>query len=804
MATWFNTGFWASVARIILRNRIFILLILAGITVFLGMQWKNMRFTYTEANLLPDEHPVNLEYNKFLEIFGEEGNLIVLAVKDSNLFQPEKFKLWNKLSKQLNAFPEVDLVISTENLQTLVKDTEKEEFKLEPFLKEEPTSTEQIDLLKSKLFNKLPFYEGLLFNKETQTIRIAVYLDKDIVNTSVRKDFIFNDFNPLIKDFEEESGLDARVSGMPYIRTLNSQNIVDEISIFIGAAMAITSLIFFFFFRSFRATLISMIVVTIGVMWAFGILGLLHYEITVLTALIPPLIIVIGIPNCIFLINKYQQEVKKHGNQAKSLQRVISKIGNATLMTNATTAAGFATFIVTESKLLKEFGIVASINILVIFILSLLIIPIVYSFMSLPKHKHLKHLNKRWIEGFVNWMEKTVRNYRISVYVVSLCLLIASIIGIYQIRISGSLIEDMPKKAAFFKDIRFFEEEFDGIMPLEIMVDTKRRNGVMKLSTLRRMQDVENVISETPELSDPISVVNLVKYSKQAYYNGNPDFYQLPNTQENSFLLAYAKKSSSSAGLLKSFVDSTGQTARITTFMKDIGTDKMERIEETLWNKINKVLPPDRYDVSMTGKAFLFTKGTKYLVRNLVISLALAVFLISLFMAYMFRSFKMIIISLIPNLLPLLVTAGMMGFIGIPIKPSTILVFSIAFGISVDDTIHFLAKYRQELTENKWKIRKSVYAALRETGVSMFYTSIVLFFGFSVFMISSFGGTVALGGLVSATLLFAMLANLILLPSLLLSLERNIANKAVLKEPNFNILEGEVEEEKKEKEKVSD
>lgn len=795
MATSYSRDFWASLARIILRNRIIILLLLATMTVFLGTQWKYMRFTYTEANLLPDDHPVNLEYNKFLDIFGEEGNLIVLGVKDSSLFTPEIFNRWNKLSKQLNAFPEVDLVLSTDNLKLLVKDTVNQEFTIIPFLSEKLRDQDRIDKLKETLFENLPIYEGLLFNKQKTTVRTAIYLDKDIVNTSVRKDFVFNDFIPLIEKFERETGLDVKTSGMPYIRTLNAQNIVDEISIFIGAALLVTSLIFFFFFRSFRATFISMIVVTIGVMWAFGILGWLHYEITVLTALIPPLIIVIGIPNCIFLINKYQQEVKKHGNQAKSLQRVISKIGNATLMTNVTTAAGFATFIVTESKLLKEFGIVASINILVIFLLSLLIIPTVYSFMSLPKTKHLKHLNKKWIEAFVNWMENTVRNYRISVFVISLILLVTSIIGIYQIRISGSLIEDMPKKADFFKDIRFFEKEFDGVLPLEIMVDTKSKNGVMKLPTLRRMEQVEDLIREIPELSDPLSVTGLVKYSKQAYYNGNPNYFQLPNNLEKNFILSYAKKSSDRVDLLNSFVDSTGQTARITTFMKDIGTDRMERIEEDLERKINKVLPPERYDVTITGKAYLFTKGTKYLVKNLVISLTLAIFLISLFMAYMFRSFKMIIISLIPNLFPLIVTAGVMGFAGIPIKPSTILVFSIAFGISVDDTIHFLAKYRQELTENRWKIRKSVYAALRETGVSMFYTSIVLFFGFSVFMISSFGGTVALGGLVSATLLFAMLANLILLPSLLLSLERSIANKQVLKEPNFNILtEAESEE----------
>lgn len=781
-------GFWAKTARLILRNRILILILIAVITVLLALQWKNMRFSNSEANLLPDDHPVNLEYLSFLEQFGEEGNVVVIAVRDSSLFTPEKFNRWNKLSKQLDAFPEVDFVLSTDNLQELEKDNEKQEFTLRPFIKKTPTTKKEIDSLTNHLFNDLPFYDDVIFNKESKTVRTLIYLDKDIVNTSVRKDFILQDFNKLIANFENETGMDVRISGMPYVRTMNSQNIIDEIGKFILAALGVTSLIFFFFFRSFRATFISMFVVIIGVMWAFGILGLLRYEITVLTALIPPLIIVIGIPNCIFLINKYQQEVKKHGNQALSLQRVISKIGNATLMTNITTASGFATFIITDSKLLKEFGIVASINIIGIFILSLLIIPIVYSFMSLPKTKHLKHLNTKWIETFVNWMERIVRERRITVYIVSIALLVVSIIGIYQIKISGSPIEDMPKNAEFFKDIRFFEEEFDGIMPVEIVVDTERKKGVLKSANLRKMDQIGDVIHEIPELSKPISVVNMVKYSKQAFYNGIPKYYQLPTTQESTFIMDVARKSSNDGNLLKSFVDSTGQTARITTYMRDVKTERMEEIQGKLQENIDKIFPADRYNVYLTGKALLFLKGTKYLVKNLIMSLALAIGLIGLFMAYLFRSFRMIVISLIPNLLPLVITAGVMGFAGVPIKPSTILVFSIAFGISVDDTIHFLAKYRQELTANQWRIKKSVYAALRETGVSMFYTSIVLFFGFSVFMISSFGGTVALGALVSATLLFAMLANLILLPSLLLSLERSIANKTVLKKPQIDIL----------------
>lgn len=795
----FSIGFWSWVARFILRNRTWILIVIAAITVLLALQWKNMRFTYTEANLLPDDHPINLEYNKFLSHFGEEGNLIVMGVKDSSIFTPEKFKAWNKLSEDIGKFNEVELTLSVGNLQKLQKRIDTTGFELVPFIKDSIFTSENLAGYEDELFNKLPFYDGLIYSPDKQSIRSAIYMKKDIVNTAARKDFVVEDLIPLIKKFEEDTGVKVYTSGMPYIRTLNSQSIIDEIGLFIGAALFITSLIFFFFFRSWRATFISMFTVIIGVMWAFGFLGLLQYEITVLTALIPPLIIVIGIPNCIFLINKYQQEIKLHGNQAKSLQRVIAKVGNATLMTNLTTASGFATFILVNSELLREFGIVASINIVAIFLLSLFIIPIIYSYMAVPKYKHLKHLNKTWINSFVNWIERMVKEQRITISITALLLLCASIIGIYNIKISGSLIEDMPKNTGFFDDIRFFEKEYEGIMPLEIMVDTKKKKGVMNLATLKRIDRLQEHIKEIPEFAKPISVVELVKYSKQAYYNGNPDYYQLPNSQERSFILSHAKSSNTDTNMLSSYVDSTGQFARITTFMKDTEPDRFDRIEEDLNAEIVKIFPEKRYNVTVTGKALVFQKGTHFLVNNLILSLSLAIFLIALFMAWMFRSFKMIIVSLIPNLLPLIITAGVMGFVGVPIKPSTILVFSIAFGISVDDTIHFLAKYRQELIANNWKIKKSVYGALRETTVSMFYTSIVLFFGFSVFTISSFGGTVALGALVSITLLFAMLSNLLLLPTLLLSLEKSIANKQTMKKPAIEILSDGEDEENDEK-----
>lgn len=794
----FSFGFWNTIARSILRNRILFIIFLVIATFLLALQWKNMRFSYTEANLLPDDAELNEQFEVFTEKFGSDGNLMMIGTDDEELFTPRHFSAWKDLADEISTFQEVRSVMGIHNLQELVKKEDPKRFDFVPILDPDHELTES-DLLEYRrvLREDLPFYKGLIISPNERTVQTAIYLHDSVVNSAARKDFVVNKIQPLIDDFKASSEMEIHVSGMPYIRTLNSENIVGEIQWFVLAALFVTSFIFFFFFRSFRATFIAMFTVIIGVMWAFGFIGLLGFEITVLTAVIPPLIIIIGIPNCVFLINKYQLEIKKHGNQAKSLQRVIAKVGNATLMTNLTTASGFLTFIFTRSELLVEFGILASINIIAIFLLSLLIIPIMYSYMPRPKEKHLKHLRKQWIDGFVEWIVRTVRFRRISVYFIVVGILILSVIGIYKIKVSGSILEDMPQQAEFFQDLKFFEKEFEGVLPLEIMIDTKKKNGVLKLSNLKKMERLESELSDINELSKPLSIVNLAKYSKQAYYNGKEEYYQLPTSGERNFMMPYVKslsRNDAAGNSITSYVDSTGQFARVTVFMKDIGTDEIEKIEAGLLTQIDKIFPADRYDVSLTGKALMYQKGTYYLVNNLLLSLGLAILLIAIFMAWMFRSFRMILISLLPNLLPLIMTAGVMGFIGVPIKPSTILVFSIAFGISVDDTIHFLAKYRQELKANRWKVRRSVYSTLRETSVSMFYTSVVLFFGFSVFMISSYGGTVALGGLVSAALLFAMLANLLLLPSLLLSLERNIANKKTFRKLQMNITDSDEEE----------
>ena len=780
---------WAHISRFILRYKLFLLIYLLFATIFMANKAMQVQYSYEFLPLLPEDDPIYIEYQEFLGHFGQEGNVMVVGFQCDSLYQLENYNAFYDLYGQLKEIEGVEEVISILQARNMKKNEALKSFEFKPVTSQRYETQKEVDAVAKELAS-LPFYRKLFYNDKNKTHLMALTLNKELLDDESRIDLILS-IEDIINPFAEQIGVDVHYSGLPYIRTKSTVKTKAEVEMFIFLAMGVTAFIMLLFFRSFSAMFYSMLVVGVGVVWAIGTLVLLGFKITILTALIPPLIIVIGIPNCIFLLNKYHNEFKLHGNKIKAMTRVIQKVGNATFMTNATTAAGFATFVITQTQMLVEFGIVASINILLVFLISLIIIPSIYSFLPIPKERHLSHLQRTWMNKLSAWMEKVVLNHRNIVYFSTVLLLVFAFYGVSKIETTGNIVDDIPKDDPIALDLDFFERNFAGVMPFEVMVNTHKNNGVSKSSTLKRIQKLENVLAEYPEISSTSSIADLAKFSKQAYYNGNPDYYSLPSSQEKNFILKYAKNTlGDSADIFNSFIDSSKSVARISARMKDIGTKQMRALRDSIKPKIDAIFNPEKYDVSITGTSVLFLEGTTYLVKNLFSSLLLAISLIAILMAWMFSSSRMVVVSLLPNLIPLILTGALMGYFNISIKPSTILVFSIAFGISIDDTIHFLAKYRQELKANHWNIRLAVINALRETGVSMFYTSIVLFFGFSIFIASDFGGTVALGLLVSVTLLFAMMANLLLLPSLLLTLERRITTRS-FREPLIDILDEE-------------
>ncbi|QZE13802.1 MMPL family transporter [Halosquirtibacter laminarini] len=781
---------WKRIARFILKNRVFLSVLLVIITAFMGYQGRNIQLSYEYAALLPESDTVYQENQQFIETFGAGSDVIVVGVQDSTFFEKQHLERWRLMCDSLQEVPGVLGTLSMGDIYTLHKNIKKKTFEVKKVFPEVLGSQKQIDSL-AHIAKSLPFFRGQLYNDSSQVYMLAITVDKSVM-ASPKREVMVDDIVNVCHQYELSTKNKVRYSGMPYIRVMTSQQIKKEFFLFILFALAVVVLILFIFFKTLRQVVFPLLVVTTGVIWTVGTMTLLGYKITLLTGMIPPLLIVIGVPNCIFLINKYHNEYISHGNKIKALQRTIIKIGNATLLTNITTASGFATFLVTSSDILKEFGLVASINILSIFMISLIVIPVGFSFMAPPRPKDTRHLDRRAMNGVIDRLVIITLNYRKQVYIAALVIIAVGIFGISKMKSTGYMVDDIQTDNPIYVDLKFFESNFKGLMPLEISIESKKKGGILTSSTLSKMDKFENELSEMSELSDPVSIVPLLKFAKQAYYKGNEKFYRLPSNYERTFILNYASSGGGDASKIHAFMDESRTKARVSFRVKDIGTDRMVELENMVDTMATKYFPKEKYDVTITGSSVVFTKGTQYLVRSLFQSLGLAILLISIFMALMFNSRRMVFLSLIPNMIPLIVTAAIMGYFGIPIKASTILVFSIAFGISVDDTIHFLAKYRQELKYTNWNIGQSVILALRETGVSMIYTSLVLFFGFGIFSFSSFGGTVALGILVSLTLLVALFSNLILLPCLLMGLQ-SFATTKYFDEPLLDIFDEEMD-----------
>lgn len=771
---------WGRIVGIILRNRPAILIVIFLLTIFMGYKAREVQLSYELAQMLPASDQAFVDYREFRSIFGEDGNVMFLGLEDEKIFSLQAFRKFYALSGRLKEIPGVKEVVNISNIPQLVRNDTLRLFVFEPVFSGTPQTQPELDSLLQQAFS-LPFYNNLLFNQASGALLTAITLDQDILNTPAREALI-DAIKEAGENFTDDTGIALHYSGLPYIRTITSLKIRSELFLFVLLAMLVTGIVLFFFFRSMKAVIFPMIIVGISVVWALGTLSLLGYEITILTGIIPPLLIIIGVENCIFLLNKYHHEYRSHRNQMKGLARVVQRVGNATMLTNATTAVGFATFIITGNRLLVEFGIVAALNILSVFVLTLTLIPIFYSYTAPPGIRHMRHLERTHLRGMIRRIINIVNYHRPKVYAVAALALVVGVFGMTRLHTSGSLVDDIPHRDRLYKDLMFFERQINGIMPLEIMIDTYRPNGVVRPGTLDAIEALQNELATHPELSRPLSIAEAMKFARQAFYRGNPEMYALPHRHDRTFIQGYMPRGSMGTGsVLGALVDTAMQKTRVSVQMANIGTRDIQRIQDDLQPAIDSIFDPDNFRVTMTGTSVVFLKGTNYLVRNLLTSLAFAIIVISILMALLFSRARMVIISLIPNLFPQILTAAMMGFLGIPIKPSTILIFSIALGISVDNSIHFLAKFRQELSLHNYNIREAVLSALAESSISMVYTFVVLFFGFIIFTASSFGGTQALGYLIAFTLSIAILSNLFLLPSILLSLHKHVEGKQLEK-----------------------
>jgi uncharacterized protein len=752
------------------------MVILAVITVFMGYQSQFIKWSFDLANIVPEKDPDMVYFRQFRETFGEDGNIMALGLEDSAVYKLDNFIKFQKLTKDLENLEGIKTVLGLPNLQKLEKNNQKRIFELQPIFDKTPEDQTTLDSLLTGAAS-LKFYSGQLINADNGATLILLTIEKEVLNSKNRDDLI-NKIISAGEQFEKDTGIDLHFAGLPYVRSITTTKVKAELNMFLGLSLVITGIILFLFFRSFKAVIFPLIIIGVVVVWVMGTLALLEYKITLLSGLIPPIIVVIGIPNSVYMLNKYHHEYNEHGDQMMALKRIIRKIGVVTFITNLTTAVGFFVLVSTQINVLVEFGIVAGINIMATFVVSIILIPGVFSLYKPPTKKHLKHLEFKLLDKVIQSLDYTVHELRPAIFALTIAVIGVSAYGLTKIEAVSFMVDDIPEKSPLKRDLHFFEENFSGIMPLEVIIDTGAKKGVQNLRNLRKIDEFETFLGSIDYISQPVSVVSFAKAARQAFYNQNVAFYSLPSNRDMAFIMRYLSEGET-AELSQSFIDSTGQFVRVSLKIADIGSNKLDSlVNQVITPKIDSVFADSKMTVNLTGTTLMFIKGNKFLIKNLLTSMVIAFVIIAIIMGFLFRNLKMIIISVIPNMIPLLITAGIMGYFGIHLKPSTALIFSIAFGISVDDSIHFLAKYRQELFANNFDVSTAISKSIRETGSSMIYTSIILFFGFIIFVLSEFGGTIALGKLTSITLLMAMLTNVVVLPAMILQFDSGKRDKS--------------------------
>ena len=779
---------WEKIARFILRSRWMLLILLLALTGLMGYHASKVQMSYEFARAIPTDNPKYQAYQAFRSQFGEDGNLMALGITTDKLFQAEVFNDYAALAKQIKGVNAVEDVLSVPAATNLVKDTANEKLNAVPVFPGRPLTQVELDSM-SKIFYSLPFYQGLLFDPASHTYMMGIRINKDVLNSKGRNKVVA-EIVAIADAFGKKHNLEMHYSGLPLIRTNLATKVASEMQWFLLGSLILSAIILLIFFRSLSATLMSLAVVIIGVIWCMGTIEWFGYKITLLTGVIPPLIVVIGIPNCIYFLNKYHTAYNdingeiftNESRKRVALTAMISRMGVVTLFCNIAAAIGFAVFGLTKSAVLKEFGIVAGINIMALFFISIMFIPAVLSFLPDPKKRHTKYLENKWLLAILDNLERWSSNHKKLIYSVTGIVLLVSVAGMFRLNSVGYVVDDLPKTDKIYKDLKYFEEHFKGVMPLEIVVDTKQKQGLRRnpVQTFARIDSLSQFIAAQPEMARPLSIVEGLKFARQAYYNGDSSAYKAPNEADLLFLSQYlsAKASTDSTGkannfnrVVASFMDSNRRMARISVSMKDVGSKRLPELINTIEGRSRQLFDTARYHVEFTGTSVTFLEGSAFIINGLKESILWAFLLIALCMLYLFRSFKILICSLIPNIIPLIITAGVMGWAGVAIKPSTVLVFSVALGIAIDITIRFLVNYKQEMSINSKKTSQElVIDTIHKTGISIIYTSLVLIAGFVIFCFSGFGGTQALGWLTSLTLILATLTNLIFLPALLLTL----------------------------------
>ena len=749
---------WSRITDWIIEHSRAIVVVVVLVTVYLGWWATRVQTDHRPGHFLDEDSDVVRDFERLSSLFDPSQDVLYVIFPDSDARDPSFLQDLDSLTQWIERQNGVTSALSLTNAPFLVRVGDS-------LQTTRLYDTSLPDSLIDQRIRDASYIRGLLMTNEGTAPAVIVRIDSEFNDTPARI--------VLVRSIERRASAvvgDPAMAGFPYVRSMYGERVTREAPLFTFLALAISLLMLYVTFRARRAVLLPTIVVALGIVWTVGLIALFDHRLNIVTSVLPALLVVIGMANSIHLTTKFYDRYHILADRRAAMKDTMRIVGLATFLTSLTTAIGFLVLELSGSRLLAEFGLFAALGVGVLYILSVTLIPISYIALEAPEATKIRIATDVRFSGMFDALARLTRRRAAAVILLSAGLIVTAIVGGSRISTDIFVFSDFYEDDPMRQNLRRFEEAYGGVLPMELVIVSNDEGRFRSISAVRGIDRLQQQLATFEGVGATYSVADLLKLANQAYFGGHPQAYRIPSGFELPFLQSALQSLEDHvredlAGSLPQFTDSSFAATRIYMGVDDVGTDRMNAIADSAISLASDTFTGD-YEVFATGTAIKATRSGENLVANLAVSLAIALAAISVIMALLFRSIRLTLISLIPNVIPLILVAGAMGFAGVVLKPSTALIFPLAFGIAVDDTIHFLAKYRMVSAAGVPR-DEAVVITLRETGKAILFTSLVLMGGFLVFTLSSFGGTVSMGALTALTLFAALIANLFLLPALL-------------------------------------
>ena len=735
-----------------------ILIGFVAFTTLFALQLRETRFDYDFEKFFPIDDPETTFFFEHRTKFESDNDFLLIAIerKDGIFDLP----FLQKVDRYVDELSHLDMVTSVTSI----------------------TRQPQVFLLPTGTAVTKPYIH--LDTNQLKKDSIAIYNSKELINTLVSDDakslclFIKHEeyiskkkSDKLIKsiykttekfDFDKHFIAGRTVGQNFYIEKMNY-----EMLLYVGLSAILIVLFLFIAFRSAWGILIPQVILLGTLVWIVGLMGLFNQPINIILTTLPSVMFVVAMSDVIHLVSRYLDALRVEADKLDAIIVAIREVGMSTFLTSLTTAIGFFSLYFVNVEPIRVYGIVLGVGVLIAFFLTIVTLPVLFYLFPGPKYIIKKKEAHFWAKYLQKWFIIVLKRRKI-VLISAFVVILMSLIGLFKIEANNYLMDDMRADEPMKQDFNYLDEHYGGIRPLEMSVILKDstksfwdKDILMELDKVERFLENEYGAEVKQSLSQTVKVMN------RSSHAGLPDYYEVPTSQRTINSFKKKLKFVEQGKLYHSLIDSNEVVTRISGGIGDVGNTVMQKKNKALKTFLDQLESKDYLEFKLTGTSHLLDKNMSYLASSLVKGLLVSIGIVAFIMGILYRSFSMLVISIIPNMIPLIIVAGIMGYFGITLKTSTAIIFTIAFGIAVDDTIHFLGKFKHELMKG----RSKMYALKRSyltTGKAMIITSLILCSGFLLLMISTFLGTFYMGMLLSLTLFFALLLDLTLLPVLLL------------------------------------